>query len=179
MKGIKLVSVLKNAFKTPNSNDPLYKTVYFKSKPQISTNDTNIKEVLGLTSQQLLNKIGQWLSEGSSWVIESVDKHYLNANKYIPLKGSSYIQLPQELRNSVKGLINVKNEVNQCFRWCHIRHLNPQKSDKFFVKQLNYDGIEVPVTVQQYNKIEKQGHIRINVSGYENKQNFPVYVLKE
>ena len=76
MKGIKLVSVLKNAFKTPESNDTLYKTAYFKSKPQIITNDTNIKEVLRLTSQQLLNKIGQWLSEGSSWVIESVDKHY-------------------------------------------------------------------------------------------------------
>ena len=36
------------------------------------------------------------------------------------MKGSSYIKLPQELRNSAKGLINMKNEDNECFRWCHI-----------------------------------------------------------
>ena len=25
-----------------------------------------------------------------------------------------------------KGLINLKNDDNECYRWCHIRHLNPQ-----------------------------------------------------
>ena len=27
----------------------------------------------------------------------------------------------------MKGLINFKNNDNKCFRWCHIRHLNPLK----------------------------------------------------
>jgi len=58
----------------------------------------------------------------------------------------------------------MKNEGNECFRWCHIWHLNPQekypqrikKSDKEFVRTLDYAGIEYPVNVKQYNKIEKQ-----------------------
>ena len=83
----------------------------------------------------------QWISEGSGWTIESVDNHYLNIVQYQPMKGSSYIKLPQELRNSKKGLINMKNEDNECFRWCHIRRLNPQdknpqrikKSDKEYI----------------------------------------------
>ena len=87
------------------------------------------------------------------------------------LKGSSYIKLPQELRNSKKGLINIKNKYNECFRWCHIRHLNPQdkdsqrikKSDKEYINRLDYSGIEFPVTTKQYNKIEKQNEININV----------------
>ena len=29
------------------------------------------------------------------------------------------IELPTELRNSSKGLINIKNK-DECFRWCHI-----------------------------------------------------------
>ena len=45
------------------------------------------------------------------------------------LKGSSYIQLPSELRNSTKGLINTETNDNKCFRWCHIRHMNPQESN--------------------------------------------------
>ena len=58
-------------------------------------------------------------------MIESVDKHYLNVIKYTPIKGSSYIELPPELSHHKKGLINIKNEDSQCFRWCHIRQLNP------------------------------------------------------
>ena len=103
------------------------------------------------------------------------------------MKGSSYIKLPQELRNSAKGLINMKNEDNECFRWCHIRCLNPQdknpqrikKSDKQHIQYLDYSGIELPVTTKQYNKIEKQNEININVFGYENKQPYPIHVSKE
>ena len=47
----------------------------------------------------------------------------------------------------------MKNTDNECFRWCHIRHLNPQKKnpqrikqvDKEYIKNLNYSGIEFPV----------------------------------
>ena len=81
----------------------------------------------------------------------------------------------------------MKNEDNECFRWCHIRCLNPQdkdpqrikKSDKECVKNLDYSGIEFPVTTKQYNKIEKQNEININVFGYENKQPYPIFVSKE
>jgi len=96
--------------------------------------------------------------------------------------------LPTELRNSSKGLINIKNkDDNECFRWCHIRHLNPQdknpqrikKDDKQYIEKLNYLSIEFPVSPKQYNKIEKQNNININVFGYEEKQPFPIYVSKE
>ena len=131
--------------------------------------------------------IAQWVSEGSGWTIESVDNHYLNIVQYQPMKGSSYIKLPQELGNSKKGLINMKNEDNECFRWCHIRRLNPQdknpqrikKSDKEYINKLDYSGIEFPVTIKQYNKIEKQNDININVFGYENKNPYPIFVSKE
>ena len=39
---------------------------------------------------------------------------------YEPTKGSSHIPLPAELRNSTKGFVNMKNDDNECFRWCHI-----------------------------------------------------------
>lgn len=47
------------------------------------------------------------------------------------------------------------------------------------VEQLNYEEIEFPVAVKQYNKIEKQNNMNINVFGYENQQFYPIYVAKE
>ena len=35
---------------------------------------------------------------------------------YDPLAGSSYIQLPPELNNSMKGLTNIKNKDDECFK---------------------------------------------------------------
>ena len=129
MKGIKFNETLKVTFWKPQDDGWIYKSAYFNSKPQTIINDITINEALQLTKQQILNFIAQWISEGSGWTLQSVDSHYINLVKYEPLKGSSYIQLPTELRNSAKGLINLKNNDNECFRWCHIRHLNPQ--DKY------------------------------------------------
>ena len=187
MKGLKFVETLEVTFKKFVNSEIVHKTAYFNSKPQTIINNTEIPEALQLSQQQILNIIAQWVSEGSGWTIQSVDNHYLNIVQYKPMKGSSYIKLPQELRNSSKGLINMKNEDNECFRWCHIRHLNPQdknpqrikKSDKQHIQDLDYSGIEFPVTTKQYNKIEKQNEININVFGYENKQPYPIHVSKE
>ena len=47
------------------------------------------------------------------------------------------------------------------------------------INKLDYSGIEFPVTTKQYNKIEIQNNININVFGYEEKQPFPIHISKE
>ena len=87
----------------------------------------------------------------------------------------------------MKGLINLHNKDNEYYRWCHIRHLNPQnknpkrikKTDKEFINELDYINVEFPVSVKDYCKIEQQNNININVFGYENTEPFPVYISKE
>ena len=187
IKGLKYVETVKVTFNKISDGEIVEKSAYFNSKAQTIINNTEINEALQMSKQNILNLISQWISEGSGWTIQSVDSHYLNIAKYEPMKGSSYIKLPNELRNSKKGLINMKNEDNECFRWCHIRHINPQekypqrikKTDKQYVGKLDYSGVEFPVGVKHYNKIEKQNSININVFGYENKQPYPIYVSKE
>ena len=140
-----------------------------------------------MSRQEILNVIDKWVSEGSGWVIDRIDSHYLNVTLYKPLNGSSYIELSMELRNPTKGLINIKNKDDECFRWCHIRHLNPQtehperikKEDKKMINELNCEGSEFPLSKIKYNKVEKQNSIRINVFGYENGQPFPIHISKE
>ena len=53
-----------------------------------------------------------------------------------------------------------------------------KKVDREYIKNLNYSGIEFPVTIKQYNKIEKQNNININVFSYSNGVIFPIYVSR-
>ena len=103
---------------------------------------------------------------------------------YRLLVGSTFVKLSEKSKNSKKGLINIKNNDNKCFLWCHIRHLdlmskNPQritKEDKKFFIRLNYEGIEFPVSRKDYCKNEKQSNGCINVFCYKNGLTYPIYV---
>ena len=68
----------------------------------------------------------RWPGEGSGWIVEIIDDIHIFISNYDPLSGSSYIPLPPELNNSMKGLINLKNKDIECFKWFHIRFINPQ-----------------------------------------------------
>ena len=75
----------------------------------------------------------------------------------------------------MKGLINIKNNDNKCFLWCHVRHLNLNgvklegitKKDKETVKDLNYSSVDFPVSKEDYGKMEVLNKICVNVFCYE------------
>ena len=53
---------------------------------------------------------------------------------------------------------------------------NVKKSDGKMAQELNYQGVEFPVSVKDYHKIEVESSININVFGYEGKQFYPIFV---
>ena len=84
-----------------------------------------------------------------------MDDQYINIVKYKPLKGSPYIELPPELRSSAKGLIDLQNKDNECFRWCHIQHSNPQQKDPQRIKKCDKEYIKnwiIPMLPFQWHK---------------------------
>ena len=129
----------------------------------------------------ILYRIDNWIYEGSGWIVESIDGEYVNISAYSPLVGSTYIELPDKLKNSIKGLLNIKNDDdNKRFLWCHVTHLNLLKShpgritkkDEEMVNKLNYEEINFPVSKKDYCRIEKQNNICVNVFSYGR----PVYL---
>ena len=193
MKGFKFIETLEVAFEKDTIDSKtgkhvsIYKTAFFNGRAKIVTKVDDLELELNMSRQEILNTIDKWVLEGSGWVIDRIDNHYINVILYKPLNGSSYIELPTELRNPKKGLINIKNKDDECFRWCHIRHLNREEKDpqkikkegKKMINEMNYDGIDFPLSQIHYNKVEKQNSIRINVFGYENGQPFPIHISKE
>lgn len=162
-------------FKKQSSSEGEIHKIAFNSKPKIILN----AEEFGYEDSvsEILNFVDVWISEGSGWTIEKIVNHYINFVKYQPLRGSSYVPRPKELRNSMKGLINLTNKNDdECFRLCHVRHLNPQKKhneiikkcDREFAKKLDYTGVTFPVQVIDIPRIERQNKIGVNLFSYDN-----------
>ena len=136
--------------------------------------------------REILYMIDVWINKGSEWNVESIESQYINILTYRPLSGNSYVVLPVKLRSPRKGLINIKNEDQKCFLWCHVRHINPVKvhperitrENKTLAKDLNYDGIGFPLQEKDFDKIEVKNNICINVFGYENRLVFPIFCFR-
>ena len=107
-------------------------TIYINSEAV-----TVINQRLNLSTsyEKLKHILSIWSGEGSGWIVDKIEDIYIKICNYDPLSGSSYIPLPPELNNSMKGLINLKNKDTECFKWCHIRFLNPQS--KILIEQIN------------------------------------------
>ena len=148
MKGFKFIETLEMTFEKDSIDSKtgkrisIYKTAFFNGKAKTIIKANDIRHELNMSRQEILNLIDKWVSEGSGWVIDRLDSHYINVTKYKPLHGSSYIELPTELKNPKKGLINMKNEDDECFRWCHIRHLNPQTEHSERIKKEDKEMIK-------------------------------------
>ena len=126
----------------------------------------------GEATSAIVQKIEKFTKEGSGWMIDKCNTLFLNIAKYEPLKGSSYIPLPEVLAHK-KAIINVKNQDQECLRWALRSALFPAKnnlnSPYSYPKQdnLNMEGIDFPTPISQINKIERQNNIALNVYGYE------------
>ena len=94
-----------------------------------------------------ITKFNQELNDGHMYEGSgSILQYQLVISKICSCEGSSYFPLPKGLRSEIKGLIDVQNVNNECFRWCMVIYLNlvsknPPKirnADKKFGKQLNF-----------------------------------------
>ena len=159
---------------------------YHSKGQKLILESTDIYEIY----EEMINEIEEEIqkvenSEGSGWVFVEVENLTLHTVKWDPLKASSYIKLPKELKNK-KAIINMKNEDNKCFLWCVLRALNPSKDkhpsriDKDLKSKehtLNMDGITYPVDFRGIDRFESQNpEISISVLGYNEEEK--VYPLK-
>ena len=104
------VKVLLKKYKL--SGEIEFAPVYFNS---VTKTVINHRFILEKYFQKNLYLIDNWINEGSGWLVESIESQYINISTYRPLSGSSYINLPGELRSPKKGLINTKNKDQKYF----------------------------------------------------------------
>ena len=131
----------------------------FHSNMEINLEGTDENELYNNMLDRIEEKIQKLeVAEGTGWRLHSVINLELHTAEWVPLRGSSYIELPKELKNK-NAITNMKTEDNKCFIWCVLRALNPVKWDKNRIDKtlkskidtLNTTGIKYPVSLLDIN----------------------------
>ena len=127
------------------------------------------------------------VAEGSGWTFAYVEKLVLHTTRWEPLYGSSYIDLPEVLKNKY-AIINMKNEDEKCFMWSVLRALypkdnHPERIDKDLKSKqesINMEGICYPVSLRAIDRFEHLNpNISISVLGYNKKERvYPLRISK-
>ena len=152
-----------------------YETKYFKSGSATEILEaTDLPELYDIMVDNIKEEFATFLENGSAWRLHEVVKLVITINEYKPLRGSSYADLPKCIKDK-KAIINIKNEDNQCFKWCVTRALNPVKVHPERVtgllkeqsKNINWNDIEFPVKLTKINKFETNNCLSINIFANE------------
>ena len=157
----------------------------FHSAIKIILENTDVEEVFNEMVDEIETSIQRVENaEGSGWVLEKIINITLHTAKWDPLNAGSYIDLPTNLKNK-KAIINMKNQDNECFKWCVLRALNPKNNhpervDRDLISKqdtLKMKGIKYPVSFRDIDRFESLNpNISITVLGYN--QDERVYPLK-
>ena len=91
------VTVLLKKYK-PNGEIE-FTSVYFNSSTKTIINH---RYKLDQSFQEVLYRIDAWINRVPGWIIESIESQYVNISTHRPLVGSSYIDLPVELKHPKK-----------------------------------------------------------------------------
>ena len=100
-RGFKYQITVKVLLKKYKPNGAIeFSSVYFNSSTKTVINR---RYKLDKSFQETLYGFDAWINRGSGWIIELIESQYINISTYRPLVGSSYIDLPIELKHPRKG----------------------------------------------------------------------------
>jgi len=109
---------------------------------------------------------------GSGWVLKNIEGLVVNIVKYKVMSGSSYIELPLEIRLK-KCIINpVNKDDNKCFKYAFLiaKYNNKVKNNKNLVYNYNdfeknhdFSMLDYPTSIHKITEFEFKNNVAINV----------------
>ena len=175
-RGIKTILYLKCIMVRETTGGIVKEEFAFHSSIKLILENTDVEEVYNEMVDEIEESIQKVkYAEGSGWRFLKIINLTLHTAKWDPLNAGSYIDLPPFLKNK-KAIINMKNQDNECFKWCVLRALNPnnnhpERVDKDLKSKqntLNMEGIRYPVDFRGIDRFESQNPtISITVLGYD------------
>ena len=132
----------------------------------------DIEEVI----QRMEAKISELLEKmemvGSGWAFLRNEDLKLRFAEFKPM-GSSYLEIPEWIKNK-KAVINILNTTdNECFKWCVTRLMHPignhpERVTKKLCNQselFDWTGVSFPTTFEDVGRFEANNNISVKVLG--------------
>ena len=134
---------------------------YFHSDTYINLKSTDIKDLLRKIIRNITEKINIYQQNGSGWYFKEVIQLEIHTVKFSPMKGSSYIPLPDWIMRK-KAIVSIRNKDSKCFLWSILRYLHPREKNDCRLKDLEqYEhelnipkGFTFPVKIRDISKFE-------------------------
>ena len=92
-----------------STGDDITLKTSFHSKAEVYLEGTDVDDLYNTMVDRVLESMATFQREGISWTFKSIISLEIHTVAYEPLKGNSYIPLPNKLAQK-KAIINVKNE---------------------------------------------------------------------
>ncbi|XP_068084002.1 uncharacterized protein [Anabrus simplex] len=172
-KAFKVNFELFGSYVKSNSEGEITDIKSFNSENKIISESTTFSTVYQHLVSVIISKSEDFQERDSGWSLANVLYLEVNINKYNPLRGSSYIDLPTWIKKK-KAVVNVQNNDQACFAWAVLSGLHPAKSSSartssypHYSSRLNLDGLEFPMQLKDIRRFEKLNNISINVYGIE------------
>ena len=137
---------------------------------------TDLRSMYGTMKEKMIEDFSKYLRNGSGWRLRKVLKLTIKLSRNRPLRGSSYLPLPEGLKGK-RSIINIKNKTDDlCFAWMVLRQTYPKKKDQHLIGDLrehfnefNWDGIEFPTPCceKTFKKYENNNSVSVAVYGHE------------
>ena len=157
---------------------------YFQSETHINLEKTDVKVILSRTLREIMEKLADYLRNGSGWYFKEVVSFEIHTVDYKPIKGSSFISLPEFIKRK-NAIINIKNEDDKCFLWSVLRYLHPKQCHgervadlREYENDLNFKGINFTVKVKDITKFENQNPDLPGINVFSINENNKIYPLR-
>ena len=157
---------------------------YFQSRTHINLEKTEVKVFLKEMIIEILGNLIIYQKKGSGWYFKEVKRLEIHIVEYEPMKGGSYISLPEFIENK-NAIINIKNQDDKCFLWSVLRYLHPKEIHgerltdlKKYENDLNFKGIDFPVKVKDITKFENNNPVLPGINVFSVNDNDKIYPLR-
>ena len=152
----------------------------FKTSIKSVLMDTDIPAFIQAEGNKIIHEADENESKKSGWTLERITRINIRINKYSPMRGSSYIPLPEWVELT-KSCVNVKNfNDDLCFKYSILSKIlideyndaNPYRANKYNNIQHLFDFstiIKFPPSMHEIKKFENANNLSINIFGIEHR----------
>lgn len=176
---------LEATYKIPHVDNSSENRAFKTTAKEIFT-DTDIKNMIEKDFTRLLQEEDEYIGKGSGFTLECNDGLLLGVYKYTPMGGSSYVKLPNDIKNK-KAVINPQNTDQQCFKWAiltkYVDDSHLQHETRYTNEEHRYDfsGLTFPTPIAEIKIFERNNsNVSVNVYGLnqDEEKNHIIYPLK-
>ena len=171
------LQLLKQVWKTDEDEpDDETKVIHAHTMAEAVYSDESVGPLIIAKKKDLTERMQTRIEhqEGSGWLIKRINGFFVTTYTQTPSRSSSFIPTPEPLKNSKLGLINIKNEDNECFKYCLLYHQSEKGKNgervsvlKKVVDKYKWDGVGFPVGFNDITTFENNNKVRINIYGSE------------